>query len=94
MLEIQSLLWQKYFFIIKEFVNDEFDTDFLEKKLFPLIIKSTKDKISNVRMNAATVIKKMMRHSKSRDILREIQTSIDELKRDTDIDVVNSLNDN
>jgi hypothetical protein len=58
------------------------------------VIKSTKDKISNVRMNAASVIKKMMRNSKSRDILREIQSSIEELKRDTDIDVVNALNDN
>jgi hypothetical protein len=45
-------------------------------------------------MNAASVIKKMMRNSKSRDILREIQSSIEELKRDTDIDVVNALNDN
>ncbi len=70
------------------------DTDFLEKKLFPLVIKSSKDKISNIRMNSASVIKKMMRNSKSRDVLRDIQASIEELKRDTDIDVVNALNDN
>jgi hypothetical protein len=45
-------------------------------------------------MNSAIVLKKMLKLVKSREVLREVQTSCDDLKRDTDIDVVNALNDN
>ncbi len=45
-------------------------------------------------MNSAIVLKKMSRIVKSRDVLREVNSSIDELKRDLDVDVVNAIQDN
>jgi serine/threonine-protein phosphatase 2A regulatory subunit A len=80
--------------LVKEFANDEFDTDFLEKKLFTLVVRLGKDKISNVRMNAAIILKKMLKHIKSRDVIKEVQVVVDEMERDIDVDVVNALNDN
>lgn len=73
---------------------DEFDHDFLEKKLSSFIIKLSRDKISNVRMNAAFLLKKMSTFSKTRDILHEIKSCLDDLRRDPDPDVVNVINDN
>jgi serine/threonine-protein phosphatase 2A regulatory subunit A len=80
--------------LAKEFVHDEFDNDFLERKLYPLVIKSSKDKISNVRMNAAVVLKKLLKIVRSREVLREVQSCCEELKRDIDVDVQNALIDN
>jgi hypothetical protein len=57
-------------------------------------VKFSKDKISNVRMNVAILLKKMVKLVKSKDTLKEIQAHIEELKRDTDMDVVNAIHDN
>jgi len=59
----------------------------------PLIFKLCRDKISNVRVNAATLLKKMSKLIKSREISREIYVHIEELKRDIDVEVIYALND-
>ena len=79
--------------LIKEFVNDEYNYDFLEKKLFPYVLRLSKDKIPNIRMNCVIILKKMSKVSKNRDILKEISSLLDELKRDRDIEVVNAISD-
>lgn len=75
-------------------MNDEFDHDFLEKRLLSFIIKLSKDKISNIRMNACLLLKKLNLIFKSRDTLHEIKACLDELRRDPDQDVTNILNEN
>ena len=79
--------------LIKEFVNDEYNYDFLEKKLFPYVLRLSRDKIPNIRMNCVIILKKMSKVSKNRDILKEISSLLDELKRDRDIEVVNAISD-
>ena len=80
--------------LIKEFVNDEYNYDFLEKKLFPYILRLSRDKIGNVRMNCVIILKKMSKISKNRDILKDISSSLDELKRDRDVEVLYAITDN
>ena len=80
--------------LIKEFVNDEYNCDFLEKKLFPYVMRLSKDKIANIRMNCVIILKKMSKISKNRDILKDISQLLDELKRDRDIDVLYAISDN
>ena len=75
-------------------MNDEFDHDFLEKRLLSYIIKLSKDKISNIRMNACLLLKKLSLIFKSRDTLHEIKACMDELRRDPDQDVINIMNEN
>ncbi len=79
--------------LIKEFVNDEYNYDFLEKKLFPYLLKLSRDKIPNIRMNCVIILKKMNKVSKNRETLKDISSSLDELKRDRDIEVVNAISD-
>lgn len=74
-------------------MNDDFDHDFLEKKLSSYIIKLSKDKISNIRMNAAYLLKRMSMFCKTRDLVHEMKACIDDLKRDPDQDVNNMIND-
>jgi hypothetical protein len=62
--------------------------------MIPLIFKLSRDKISNVRANSAGLIKKISRVTKSKEILREITIHLDELKRDTDFEVLHAINDN
>jgi hypothetical protein len=45
-------------------------------------------------MAAAAVLKKMSRILKTREVIREVQSSIEDLKRDQDFDVINALQDN
>ena len=78
---------------VKEFAYDEYNYDFLEKKLFPYILKLSRDKIPNIRMNCVIILKKMSKFSKNRETLKDISSSLDELKRDRDIEVVNAIND-
>lgn len=75
-------------------MNDEFDHDFLEKRLLSFILKLSKDKISNVRMNSCFLLKKLSGISRSRDTLHEIKSALEDLRRDPDSDVLNILNDN
>ena len=80
--------------LIKEFVNDEYNYDFLEKKLFNYILRLSRDKIANVRMNCVIILKKMNKNSKNRDILKDISSTLEELKRDRDIEVIYAITDN
>ena len=80
--------------LMKEFANDEYNYDFLEKKLFPYILRLSRDKIANVRMNCVIILKKMNKNSKNRDILKDISSTLEELKRDRDIEVIYAITDN
>lgn len=80
--------------LAKEFLDDEYDLEFMEKKLFPLINKLSGDKIANVRQNCAVVIKKLVRLSRNKDVIKECKGLIDELKRDKDPEVVYAISDN
>ena len=62
--------------------------------MFPIIIKLSRDKISNVRVNAASLLLKMYKVVKSKEISREIIIHIEELKRDSDQEVIFAINDN
>ena len=65
------------------------DIEFFEKKLFPVLIQLSKDKVSNVRMNCALVLRSIQ--SNSKEIMREVNLVKDELKKDNDIDILNAL---
>ena len=80
--------------LIKEFLSDEYELDFMEKKLFPILVKLSNDKISNVRQACTYVIKKLGRLSKNKDVVKECKSIIDELKIDKDIEVVYAATDN
>ena len=80
--------------LIKEFLIDEYELDFMEKKLFPILVKLSNDKISNVRQACTHVVKKLGRLSKNKDVVKECKTIIDELKIDKDIEVVYAATDN
>ena len=80
--------------LIREFLVDEYEFDFMEKKLFPYIIKLSDDKIPNVRQACSVVIKKLVRLSKNKDVIKECNSLIDELKKDKDLEVVYAITDN
>ena len=80
--------------LIKEFSVDEYELDFLEKKLFPFIVKLSDDKIPNVRQACSVVIKKLVRLSKNKDVVKQCKSMIDELKKDKDLEVVYAITDN
>ena len=46
-------------------------TDFSEKQLIPIVLKLSKDKISNVRLNCVIIIRKGIKYIKNKDILNE-----------------------
>ena len=79
--------------LIKEFLIDEYELDFMEKKLFPILAKLSNDKISNVRQACTHVVKKLGRLSKNKDVVKECKAIIDELKIDKDIEVVYAATD-
>jgi serine/threonine-protein phosphatase 2A regulatory subunit A len=80
--------------LIKEFLVDEYEFDFMEKKLFPYISKLSDDKIPNIRQACSVVIKKMVRITKNKDVIKECKSIIDELKKDKDLEVVYAITDN
>ena len=80
--------------LIKEFLVDEYELDLMEKKLFPYISKLSNDKIPNVRQACSVVIKKLVRISKNKDVVKECKSIIDELKKDKDLEVVYAITDN
>jgi serine/threonine-protein phosphatase 2A regulatory subunit A len=79
--------------LIREFLVDEYELDFMEKKLFPYISKLSDDKIPNVRQACSVVIKKLVRLSKNKDVVKECKSIIDELKKDKDLEVVYAITD-
>ena len=80
--------------LIKEFLVDEYELEFMEKKLFPFIIKLSDDRIPNVRQACSVVVKKFVRLSKNKDLVKECKSIIDELKKDKDMEVVYAITDN
>jgi len=80
--------------LIKEFLVDEYELEFMEKKLFPYIVKLSDDRIPNVRQACSIVIKKLVRLSKNKDVVKECKSIIDELKKDKDSEVVYAITDN
>ena len=80
--------------LIKEFLVNEYELDFMEKRLFPYISKLSNDKIPNVRQACCSIIKKLARLSKNKDVIKECKSIIDELKQDKDIEVVYAITDN
>jgi hypothetical protein len=60
----------------------------------PLILKFAYDKISNVRLNTVIVLKKLSKIINSKENLKDIQSRLDDLKTDNDMDVLNALVDN
>jgi serine/threonine-protein phosphatase 2A regulatory subunit A len=79
--------------LIREFLIDEYELDFMEKKLFPYISKLSDDRIPNVRQACSVVIKKLVRLSKNKDVVKECKSIIDELKKDKDLEVVYAISD-
>ena len=79
--------------LIREFLIDEYELDFMEKKLFPYISKLSDDRIPNVRQACSVVIKKLVRLSKNKDVVKECKSIIDELKKDKDLEVVYAITD-
>ena len=45
-------------------------------------------------MNCVIILKKMNKNSKNRDILKDISSTLEELKRDRDIEVIYAITDN
>ena len=79
--------------LIKEFLANEYELDFMEKKLFPYISKLSDDKIPNVRQACSIVIKKLVRISKNKDVIKECKSIIEDLKKDKDLEVVYAITD-
>ena len=80
--------------LVKEFVNDAYNYDFVERKLMPFIIKLSKDKSANIRVNCAIILKKIMKTSKSKEIVKDATNYLEELKRDRDREVIYAISDN
>ena len=81
-------------FLVKEFAGDAYNYDFVERKLLPYITKMSKDRSANIRMNCAAILKKMSKVSKSKEIVKEVNGVLEELKRDRDTEVIYAINDN
>lgn len=79
-------------FLIKEFAIEDNLIDFIDRKLAVIIFELAKDKISNVRMTSALVLKRLLKISKDKNNITQIQALIEELKKDKDVDVVKMIN--
>ena len=79
------------FFIEK--IAEKIYFDFFEKKLVGIVLMLSKDKIANIRISCGYVWNKI-KDIKFKDskINNEINNVIDSLKKDTDSDVVKSIN--
>ena len=78
---------------IKTFCEDYKDIykGLIEKKFSGIIFILSKDKISNVRMNCASVLLKMKVICTDQTITKQISECIEILKKDKDPDVVRIL---
>ena len=84
------LVYMKLFI---EKLEDKLYFDFFEKKLVGIVLMLSKDKIANIRISCGYVWNKI-KDIKFKDskINSEINNVIDSLKKDTDSDVVKSIN--
>ena len=62
--------------------------EFTDNYLVGLVIKLSKDKVSNVRMLSGQVLRNMIRVCKKRENTIECAAALEELKNDVDPDVV------
>ena len=67
--------------------------DFSEKFLFPFVISMARDKVCNIRMNSLWNLKKLMKLMKNNSNINEAKLVMEELKKDTDFEVMNGLAD-
>ena len=67
--------------------------EFNEKYLLPIVFKLSKDKVSNVRLSCAMILKKGAKYIKGKELIKEAQMVIDELKRDSDMEVSTIINE-
>lgn len=75
--------------LILKFISEE-DNEFFDNKLLPIIIKLSKDKITNVRIKCAIILKKISKYTKSKEALK----CLEDLKKDKEDDVVYAIMDN
>ena len=76
----------------KELVRDENCIEYTEKNI-EILSKLSKDKMSNVRLNCAIVLKEFLPKIRTISILNETNNIINILKKDSDLDVFITLND-
>ena len=86
------LIRNTFILFIKELVMDEGTLHYIEKYLFEGLIKMTKDKMPNVRLNCGLILRIIHSKTKSNSILNELNNAIEILKKDLDIDVINTIN--
>lgn len=77
--------------LFKELVRDEICINYIEKNI-EILNRLSKDKISNVRLNCAVVLREFTPKVKSSSILSEANNLINLLKKDIDPDVFIALN--
>ena len=77
--------------LIREFIKDEKCFEFVNKKLIGLIIKLSKDKISNIRTNCAAILRMYTKIKKDN---KEVNSCLDDLRKDKDNEVVYAMTDN
>ncbi len=77
--------------LFKELVQHEKCIDYIENNL-EILNRLSKDKMSNVRLNCAVVLKEFSPKVKSSSILSEMNNLINFLKKDIDPDVFITLN--
>ncbi len=65
------------------------ETDLFEKKLLPIVLLLAKDRVSNVRLNSAIILKNVK--SNNKDVMRDVNNMIEELRKDIDLDIINAL---
>lgn len=58
--------------------------------MLSLVIKLSKDKVSNLRMLSAVVLRKMAKILKKKESISECKAALEDLKKDKDSDVVSA----
>jgi len=79
--------------LIKEFTIDQNYADLVEQSYFPFVSAMAKDKVGNIRMACAVLLRMMLKFLKSPNNINEAKYILEELKKDTDHDVMNGLMD-
>ncbi len=77
--------------LFRELVRHEICTDYIENNI-EILNRLSKDKMSNVRLNCAIVLKEFSPKVKSSSILSETNNLINMLKKDIDPDVFITIN--
>ena len=83
----------KFQIFFQEFAEENNCPEFTEKNLYPLVFRLAKDKVSNVRMDVAWILRKGIKSLKNKDVQNEAKALFEEYKRDTDPDVLSIVTD-